>query len=115
MPRILTIDDENFEERLLEQPGHYFIETWAPSCGPCKAQKKTTDRLAREVTANWTFARVDAQKNSHFATFFNIRAVPTLLVIVDGQVEKRLLGPYNYNEICEVLKTHSPAQHRKAS
>lgn len=117
MAKIVTINDENFEERLLEQPGRHYVEAWAPSCGPCKAQKNTTERLAREVTANWSFSRVDAQKNTHVATYFNIRAVPTILIIVDGQVEQSLLGPHNYNEVCEVLKNHSPSssQRRKAS
>ena len=115
MAKILKIHDEDFEERLLEQPGRIYVEAWAPSCGPCKAQKNTTERLAREVTANWSFARVDAQKNSHFATHFNIHAVPTILIIVDGEVERSLLGPHTYNEVVEVLKDHSPTQHRKAS
>ncbi|MDF1667021.1 MAG: thioredoxin family protein [Planctomycetota bacterium] len=115
MAKILTVDDHNFEEALLEQPGRIFVEAWAPSCGPCKAQKNTTERLAREVTANWSFARVNAQKNTDVAARFNIRAVPTILIVVDGEVQQSLLGPHNYDEVVEVLKQHSPNPRRKAS
>lgn len=115
MAKVHTIDDHNFEEMLLEQPGRTFVEAWAPSCGPCKAQKNTTERLAREVTANWSFARVDAQKNTHVAAYFKLRAVPTILIIIDGKVQQTLLGPHSYDEIVEVLKQHSPNPRRKAS
>jgi putative thioredoxin len=104
MPTILTIADDDFEEVLLESADRFVVEIWAPACGPCRAQKKVTERLAREISVSWRFARVDAQSNPLFVKHFELRAVPILLIVVNGEVKDKLMGPHNYEEVCERLE-----------
>ena len=75
---------ENFEEKV-NNSAITVIDFWAPWCGPCKSFAPTYE----EVSSNHEdvlFAKVNTEDEQALGAQFNIRSIPTLMVIRDNIV-----------------------------
>lgn len=66
----------------------YFTADW---CNPCKKTKPIVEELNREST-DVRFQIIDVDIEGELARKFEVRSVPTFIVIQDGQEIKRTTG-----------------------
>ena len=71
-----------------------FTASW---CQPCKVLAKTLE----DVQTNIPIEIVDIDKDSNTAIEFGIRSVPTLVMVEDGNVLKRVVGIKSSKELQE--------------
>lgn len=69
-----------------------FVDFTATWCGPCQKLKPTLHEMAKEFEGKVKFVEVDVDKNSDLAEEYEIEAMPTLLVIKNGEVASRIVG-----------------------
>ena len=67
------------------QPGVLVIDFWAPWCGPCRTMAPQFERAA-QLRPQFRFAKVNVDEQPTIASAFQIRSIPTLVVISDGEV-----------------------------
>ena len=66
-----------------------FSATW---CGPCKMQKPHLEKVEAELGDKVEVKVVDVDQNQSLAAQYGIQAVPTLIILKDGEVAKRFTG-----------------------
>ena len=78
---------ENFDE--LVENGTMLIDVWGPDCRPCLALKPHVEKLA-EARDDLTVVMLEAPKARRVCIRLQVHALPTFLLMHDGQEVARL-------------------------
>ncbi len=73
---------ENFAEKVGGE-GITLVDFWAEWCGPCRAFAPTYEKVS-ENNPDLTFGKVDTEAQQELAMEFQIRSIPTLMIVRDG-------------------------------
>jgi len=78
------------------------LKFYADWCGPCKMLSKTIESIKEEIP--FEVEEIDADNNAEMAKKYNIRGLPTM-VIVDGEIEvKRHVGNMTADQVKDFVK-----------
>ena len=84
MSNIETLTQHTLTDALT-QPEILVIDFWAPWCTPCRTMAPQFERAA-QLRPQHRFAKVNVDEQPTVARAFQIRTIPTLAVISDGEV-----------------------------
>lgn len=99
----IKLEDGISLEDILKDNKVVIIDFWAQWCGPCKSFGPIFEEVAKEKEGQAKFVKVDVDKNSKVAALYNIRSIPTVLFIKDGQVVKTRIGAMPKYELTETV------------
>jgi thioredoxin 1 len=77
---------------LAAQDKPVLLDFWAPWCGPCRAQAPILDQVADQVGDRAIVAKVNVDEEGELAARFGVQAIPTLVVLKQGQLAQRMVG-----------------------
>jgi thioredoxin 1 len=89
---LLELNDAELNAKVLSTKGVVVIEFGAPSCAPCKALAPIMAEIAGELSGRAAIYYLDADANPETAAHFDVRGLPTILVLRDGVAVNRLVG-----------------------
>jgi thioredoxin 1 len=102
MADLTQVTDANFESTVTSSSKPFVLDFWAPWCGPCRMMEPVLKEIAAE-NEKLTVGKLNVDENPAIATKFDILSIPTLLVFVDGQVAKKLVGAMPKKRLLEEL------------
>jgi thioredoxin 2 len=88
----LTVTDATFTADVERSPLPVLVDAWAPWCGPCRMVGPIVDELAVELAGKVRVAKLNVDDNPATAARFEVRSIPTLLVMVNGREVDRIVG-----------------------
>jgi thioredoxin 2 len=100
----VIVTDANFAEQVERSPLPVLLDMWAPWCGPCRMIAPIVEQLAGELAGRVKVAKLNTDENPMTASRFNVRSIPTLLVLKDGQEVDRIVGALPKQEILRKLE-----------
>ena len=86
LPWLAVADDRDFAEVVEQSPIPVLVDLWATWCGPCRMVSPALEQLATERAGRLKLVKVDVDAAPALSQRFEVRAVPTLLVIDRGQI-----------------------------
>jgi thioredoxin 2 len=96
LPRVaaapLIVTDMTFASEVEASPLPVLVDAWAAWCGPCRMIAPAIDELATELAGRVRVAKLNVDENPATAGRFDIRSIPTLLVIAGGREVDRIVG-----------------------
>ena len=92
LPWIADAGDDDFAEVAERAPVPVLVDLWATWCGPCRMVSPALERLAVERAGELKLVKVDVDQAPRLSQRFEVRAVPTLMVLRDGEVLARQPG-----------------------
>ncbi|CCH29887.1 thioredoxin [Actinosynnema sp. NPDC047251] len=80
----VELTTENFDE-VVGGSDMVLVDFWAAWCGPCRQFAPTYEKTA-EKHPDIVFGKVDTEDQQQLAAAFEIRSIPTLMIVRDGVV-----------------------------
>jgi thioredoxin 2 len=100
----VTVTDATFAAKVERSPLPVLVDAWAPWCGPCRMIAPAVEELATEFAGRARVAKLNVDENPHTAGRFDVRSIPTLLVLVGGREVDRIVGAQPKQAIRERLE-----------
>jgi thioredoxin 2 len=88
----LTTTDRTFAQDVDGSRLPVLVDAWAPWCAPCRMIAPVMDELAKELSGRLRVAKLNVDENPALASRFNLRSIPTLLIMKDGREVDRIVG-----------------------
>ena len=88
----IAVTDATFAAEVERSPLPVLVDAWAPWCGPCRMVGPIVDELATELAGKVRVAKLNVDDNPGTAARFDVRSIPTLLVMVNGREVDRIVG-----------------------
>ena len=98
---MIEINENSFQEEVINYKGKVLVDFNAEWCGPCKMLRPALEKLAEE-NKNTKVVSVNVDNNPDLARKFNVFSIPCLVVIKDGKELERSVGLISRTEL-EVL------------
>jgi thioredoxin 1 len=99
MSNALDVTDNTWETAVLQSTTPVLVDFWAEWCGPCRAMGPWIDKLATEYGGKLKVVKLNTQDNTEVPSRYGITAIPTFLLIKNGEVAEQLVGMQQYDKL----------------
>ena len=104
----IDVTEENFTREVIEASHKtpVLVDFWATWCGPCKNLMAVLTKLADEYAGQFILAKVEIDQEQNLATQFSVKSVPTVKMIVNGEMVDESTGAIPEAQIREFINKH---------
>jgi thioredoxin 2 len=92
LPWVVDANDSDFTEIADQATLPVLVDIWAPWCGPCRMVSPVLEQLATEMAGELKLVKVNADEAPETSRRFEAQAIPTLVLMHQGQVVDRQVG-----------------------
>lgn len=83
---------EEFDEIVNSEKKPIVVDLWATWCGPCRMQAPILHEFAENMYEKVKVLKVNVDECEELAALLGISAIPTILVIKDGDLKEKHVG-----------------------
>ena len=98
----IHINNNNFQNEVMNSEKKVLLDFWAPWCGPCRVVVPLMDEIAKE-RPDIKVGKINVDENPELAVQFGVMSIPTLVVIKDGKIVNQAMGARPKSAILAML------------
>ena len=106
MSKPFSVDEAEFQIKVLASEKPVLVDFWAVWCGPCKMIAPILEELAEEMEDKISIAKVNVDENNDLASQYGIRNIPTLLLFKGGKLVDSFVGLKPKTELVNLITPH---------
>lgn len=100
---VININQENFEQEVMNSDRPVLMDFWASWCAPCRMLSPVVDEIAQE-RSDIKVCKVNIDEQQQLAARFGVMSIPTLVVIRDQKVVQQSVGVRPKEQILSMLQ-----------
>lgn len=98
----IELNEQNFSHFIRHTDLPVLIDLWAEWCGPCKMMAPHFAKVASQ-NSQVIFAKIDTEANPRLSAAFNVRSIPTLVLMNKMTELARVSGSLRTTELQQWL------------
>jgi thioredoxin 2 len=101
-------DASAFERHISRNDIPVVVDFWAPWCGPCRVMAPALEQAAGDLEPDYRILKVDTEEAPALAARYNIRSIPTLMLLAGGRPVARTAGAMDAHQIVSWVRSQKP-------
>jgi len=108
MSHSIDINETNFLSDVIaaSETTPVLVDFWASWCEPCKSLMPVLTKLADEYAGKFILAKIEIDQQQELARQFAVRSVPTVMMIINGEVVDQFSGALPENQVRDFINKH---------
>jgi thioredoxin 1 len=106
MSTVAEVTDSQWDTIVMKSDTPVLVDFWAEWCAPCRAMSPLIDKLSEEFAGRLRVVKINTQDNPEVPARYGITAIPTLIVIKDGEVVVQHVGSLPYPALKSKVEPH---------
>ncbi len=107
----IELNEQNFSNFVSNSDLPILIDLWAEWCGPCKMMAPHFAEVAKH-NPHVVFAKIDTEANPRLSQAFNVRSIPTIVLMNKTTELARMSGALRSSELQQWLDQQLNAKAR---
>ena len=99
----IEVNSINFQKEVLNSDKKVLIDFYATWCVPCQMLSPVLEEVAAE-NSDIKLVKIDVDQNEELAYKYGISAMPTIIVMENGEEINRSIGVISKEDILKLLK-----------
>ncbi len=89
---ISEVQDNTFDQEVLQSNLPVLVDFWAAWCGPCRALAPKIEEISKTYDGKVRFVKLDVEGNPSVPAKYGIRGIPTLILFKGGKMVDQIVG-----------------------
>ena len=99
----MKFTNANFQSEVLESGVPVLVDFYAEWCGPCKQLGPFIEKLAADYEGRAKVGKVNIDEDMDLALKYGVQAVPTVVIIKNGEIYSRMVGVADKKSLTDAL------------
>ena len=99
-----SINEANFDEKVIQSSSPALVDFWAEWCGPCKQIGPTLEEISNEMQKDIVVAKHNIDNEPNTPTKYGVRGIPTMLIFSEGKLKATKVGATPKSDIVAWIK-----------
>ncbi len=106
---VKDVNDNSFEQDVLQSDQPVLVDFWAAWCAPCRMIAPTVEAIAEKYAGTARVVKVDVDDNPSISQRYGIKGIPTLILFKGGKEEERIVGATSKDALSRIIDKHTSA------